>query len=65
MNQFIEEDFERVLQLESIYVSEHKMQIEEEYWEYEERQNKLPAIITLNINIKEKIDEVKCSKIQE
>ena len=56
MNQFIEEDFERVLQLESIYVSEHKMQIEEEYWEYEERQNKLPALITLNVSSKEAVN---------
>ena len=44
------EDFERVLQLESIYVLEHKIQVEEEYYQWEERQNKLPAIITLNTN---------------
>ena len=51
MNQFIEEDWERLMHLESIYVLEHKMQIEEEYYLWEERQNKLPAIITLNIPI--------------
>ena len=56
MNQFIEEDFERAMQLESIYVLEHKMQIEEEYYLWEEHQNKLPAIITLNVSSKEAMD---------
>lgn len=48
MNQFIEEDFERAIQLDSIYVLEHKMEIENEYWRWEEEQ-KPSAIVTLNI----------------
>lgn len=48
MNQFIEEDFERAIQLDSIYVLEHKMEIEDEYWRWEEEQ-KPSAIVTLNI----------------
>ena len=48
MNQFIEEDWEKLMQLESIYVLEHKMQIEEDYWRWQEEQ-KPCAEITLNI----------------
>ena len=49
MNQFIEEDWERLMQLDSIYVLEHKIEIENEYWRWEEEQ-KPSAIVTLNIN---------------
>ena len=48
MNHFIEEDWEILMRLESIYVLEHKMQIEEEYWRWQEEQ-KPCAEITLNI----------------
>lgn len=48
MNQFIEEDWEMLMRLESIYVLEHKMQIEEDYWRWQEEQ-KPCAEITLNI----------------
>lgn len=48
MNQFLEEDWERLMQLDSIYVLEHKMEIENEYWRWEEEQ-KPSAIVTLNI----------------
>ena len=48
MNQFIEEDWEMLMRLESIYVLEYKMQIEEDYWRWQEEQ-KPYAEITLNI----------------
>ena len=48
MNQFIEEDWEMLMKLEPIYVLEHKMQIEEDYWRWVEEQ-KPCAEITLNI----------------
>ena len=48
MNQFIEEDWEHLMQLESIYVLQHKLEIEEEYWRWQEEQ-KPCAEITLNI----------------
>ena len=56
MNQFIEEDFERAIQSDSIYVLEHKMEIENEYWIWEEEQ-KPSAIVILNIK-----EPVKISK---
>ena len=52
MNQFIEEDWEMLMQLESIYVLQHKLEIEEEYWRGQEEQ-KPCAEITLNIPIDE------------
>ena len=50
MNHFIEEDWEKLMQLESIYVLEHKMQIEEEYWRWQEEQKPCAEVI-LNIPI--------------
>lgn len=48
MNQFIEEDWERIMALESVYVLQHKLKIEEEYWEWEEGQKPCAEVI-LNI----------------
>ena len=53
MNQFIEEDWEMLMHLESIYVLEHKMQIEEDYWRWQEEQKPCAEII---LNIPETIN---------
>ena len=50
MNQFIEEDWEHLMHLESIYVLQHKLEIEEEYWQWEEEQKPCAEVI-LNIPI--------------
>ena len=52
MNQFIEEDFERIMALESIYVLQHKLEDEEEYYRWEEEQKPCAEVI-LNIPIDE------------
>ena len=54
MNQFIEEDWEYLMRLESIYVLQHKLEIEEEYWEWEEGQKPCAEVI-LNIPIEANI----------
>lgn len=43
----IKEDWERIFQLESMYSIEEKMQREEEYWQWEENVNRLPAKIEI------------------
>lgn len=46
-NSYIEEDWERVILLDSMYVLEHKMSIEEEWQQWEEYKNTLPARIEI------------------
>ena len=50
MNQFIEEDWERIMALESIYVLQHKLEIEEEYYQWLEEQKPCAEVI-LNIPV--------------
>ena len=50
MNQFIEEDWEHLMRLESIYVLQHKLEIEEEYYQWEEQQKPYAEVI-LNIPV--------------
>ena len=45
--QWIEEDYERIVLLESMYSIEEKMQREEDYWQWEENVNRLPAKIEI------------------
>lgn len=47
MNQFIEEDFERILDLDSIYIYEKLIEEEQEYYEFEKNRNRLPAKIEI------------------
>lgn len=54
MNQFIEEDWERIMALESIYVLQHKLEIEEEYYQWEMQQKPCAEVI-LNIPIEANI----------
>lgn len=53
MNQFIEEDWEKLMQLESIYILQHKLEIEEEYRRWVEEQKPCAEVI---LNIPETIN---------
>lgn len=41
------EDYERQHKLDKMYLIEHMLQIEEEWWQYEEEHNRQPAIIEI------------------
>lgn len=43
----IREDWEHCLQHEAMYSIEEKMRIEEEYWQWEENEQRLPARIEI------------------
>ena len=43
----INEDWEHILQHEAMYSIEEQMQIEENYWEWFENENQLPAKIEI------------------
>lgn len=47
MNQFIEEDFERALALDSMYIYEKLKEQENEYWQWQENEQRLPARIEI------------------
>lgn len=53
-----EDDFERAHLLDQIYLGEYQQEIEDEYRQWEEQQNKLPAVITV-LNPIKKEEEVK------
>lgn len=45
----INEDWERILQLEAMYSIERQMKIEEEFWQYEEYLDRVPAKIQVKM----------------
>ena len=60
-NKYIEEDFERMKELDGVWSIEAQREVEEEYWEWleeEERKNRLPAIIYVEKPNKEKDDSI-------
>ena len=57
--QYIQEDFERIFYLDSMYIMEKQMEEEQAYWEWEEEQERrklLPAIINVIIQTEEIYD---------
>lgn len=48
-NKFVEEDWEKLQDLEQIYLEEKNYEMWEEYCEWMEQKNRLPAIIELII----------------
>jgi hypothetical protein len=62
MTMFTEEDFERVADMDQMYLVEEHMRMEAEWQEWEMEQEKLtrlPAIIEVVINLKPVNNEVK------
>lgn len=45
----IHEDFERIVELDRMYLIETQMREEEEHWQWEDEQDQLPAIITMEM----------------
>jgi len=54
----INEDWEHVLQHEAMYSIEEQMQIEEDYQQWLEYENQLPAIITVNFETHESKNKI-------
>jgi len=53
----IQQDWERFQELNEMYLLENRMREEEDYWDWEQEQNKLPARIVILTSIKK--EEVK------
>ena len=50
------EDFERIKQLDVMYLYEHQQEIEQEYFEWQQNQDKLPAKISIHFIKKKKYE---------
>lgn len=48
MENFLNEDFDRIRAMEDIYLMEKQREMEEEYYQWEEEQRKLPATIVVH-----------------
>lgn len=48
-NKFIEEDFERLSEMDKMYIWEKESEVWEEYEDWIEKQEKLPAKITIKL----------------
>lgn len=64
-NKFIEEDFERLSEMDKMYIWEKENEVWEEYEDWIEKQEKLPAKITIKLSNQLQVKEENVENIRK
>lgn len=64
-NKFIEEDFERLSEMDKMYIWEKENEVWEEYQDWIEKQEKLPAKITIKLSNQLQVKEENVENIRK